>query len=175
MNMRHSRASLLAVSLFTISIASTGCGTNTAADGATGRADAEQTAPSADKTASSGDTGVPCPLDESKLTSLIGVAMKRKSDARCGFAADPPQSGKVIEIYYTPVDAMVYEGSEGEVVSGVGDGARWDTQMSGSLLVKKSSRYFSIQAVAMGDLPDKLRPKNLAITVATSVLSGSSQ
>ncbi len=118
------------------------------------------------------DAAATCPIDEAELSDAIGIAMTPLDSARCGFEAASPEPGQVIEVYYTPIDAMVFDGSEGEEVAGIGDGARWDTQMADSLLVQTGSRHFSIQAVAMGDLPEDLQPRNLATTVAKLVLAG---
>lgn len=167
MNIRHTLVGLAAVTVLAL-LGTVGC----ASDNPGGRPGADAAAPSADTDpATQAADAVPCPLDPVVMSSVIGVEMTKAASARCGVVAESPQPGRVIEVYYTPIDAMVYDRSEGEAVAGVGDGARWDTQMSGSLLVKTGSRHFSVQAVAMGDLPERLRAKNLAVTVARTILN----
>jgi hypothetical protein len=163
---RYGITARLAAALVLATLTLTGCdntGNRPGADAATGDA----AAPSTQDT-----TAAACPVDADILSQTIGIAMTQTAAAPCGFVAASPEPGQVIEIYYTAIDAMVFDGSEGEIVVGVGDAARWDTQMAGSLLVKTGSRHFSVQAVAMGDLPEPLHAKNLAITVARLILNG---
>lgn len=169
MNIRPGAIRLLAAVLLLAALGIAGCTSNDAGS----EPNADATGPATAATTATQATGAaPCPLDAARLSSAIGIQMTQTPSARCGFVAASPKPGQVIEVYYTPIDAMIYEGSEGEQVAGVGDGARWDTQMAGSLLVKTGSRHFSVQAVAMGDLPEQLRAKNLAVTVARTVLTG---
>lgn len=160
-----------AAALVVVALAA-GCGGGDGDEDATGRADAA--VPGTEATgAPDGTSGAPasCPIDDAALSEAVGIEMRPLASAQCGFEAASPAPGQVIEVYYTPIDAMVFEGSAGEEVAGVGDGARWDTEMAGSLLVEAGGRHFSIQAVAMGDLPDALRPQALATTVAQLVLA----
>lgn len=141
MRTRHSTAHLFAALLVATAVLA-GCGS----DRAGSHPNATGTTAAADPTsAPATQDAAPCPLDAATLSSAISVEMTRTSSARCGFVPASPQSGRVIEVYYAPIDAVIYEESEGERVSGVGDGARWDTQMAGSLLVKTGSRHFSVQ------------------------------
>lgn len=164
---RHSTAHLFAV-LLVATVGLAGCGSN-ATDSRPNAIGTTAAAPAT--TAPATRDATPCPLDAATLSRAISVEMTRTSSARCGFVEASAKSGRVIEVYYTPIDAVIYEESEGERVPGVGDGARWDTQLSGSLLVKTGSRHFSVQAVAMGDLPEQLRAMNLAVTVAHLILT----
>jgi hypothetical protein len=108
-----------------------------------------------------------CPLDAAQLSDAAGVEMTATGDT-CGFTATASSGTDpmVLEVYYSAIDSFVFDGSAGEPVEGVGDGARWDEQMSGSLLVKDGDRYFSVQVVAMGTLPAELEAQPFAVTVA---------
>lgn len=114
----------------------------------------------------------PCPLDAASVTAAVGLEMEKLSTGSCSFGATDPGSGRLIEVHYSRVDAIVFEGSEGEEVPGVGDGARWDKQLSNSLVVKDGRTHFAVQVLAMGtDLPPELEAKTIGIKVGKVALS----
>ncbi len=112
-----------------------------------------------------------CPIDTAELSVAIEMEMVRVNSETCGFEATSPPAGQLFEVRYMGIDDFVFEGSEGEPVPDVGDGAFWDTAMGDSLLVKSGGRHFSIQVLAMGTgIPEEMQSQPLAIKVARLIL-----
>jgi hypothetical protein len=125
-------------------------------------------------TAHSGGTAAGgCPLDAAKLHAALGHAWATDTTGGpCGFqVTDLGSATQSVSVFYDQVAPVVFRGSSGSKLVGVGDGASWETDPVENLVVKDGDTYFEVQPVVFGN-PSGFDAKGLAIKVARSILAG---